>query len=694
MGGTQGLSDDEAKAKGPEFLFDELRQRVAAGQAAFDFRLPLAQPGDRLDSAVTPLPDDRRKATLGRLTIKQVAADRDGQGDHAHLGEPVGWANKFHGLFLVEGCVDAGLQPRHPRKPPPNGQMRGPRAAGCRRPSLPAGRATHIRFQERRVSAAAPALECRRPPPRRSARPPETTPMKLTRMPARLAALSAIPLALSLMAGVAHGSSHREAPFITTAPKVDATDFYMFRSYEEGRSEYVTLLANYLPLQDAYGGPNYFAMDPNALYEIHVDNNGDAKEDITFQFRFRNRLAGNGAGAALSIGGKMVNIPLIQAGQVANPRDASLQLNESFSVSVVRGDRRKGAAQGVTQAGNGGAVFDKPVDNIGTKTIPNYAEYAGKHVYTVNIPGCAQPGRVFVGQRQDPFAVNLGTIFDLVNAPVGVITDPAHIGAAPNTIGNKNVTTLALEVHRSCLKAGEAGDDVIGGWTTASLRQARVLDGSPPSGHQTTERAGGAWVQVSRLGMPLVNEVVIGLKDKDKFNASKPMGDAQFIDYVTNPTLPALLEVALGLPGIAPSNFPRTDLVTTFLTGIKGVNQPRMVTPSEMLRLNTAIAPVPFAQQNRLGVVGNLLAGGIDNAGFPNGRRPKDDVVDIALVAVMGGLCMANGTTDALGFGAACNPSAVPLKETAFKLHDAVDQAVAPLLPAFPYLNTPLPGAR
>ena len=194
--------------------------------------------------------------------------------------------------------------------------------------------------------------------------------------------------------------------------------------------------------------------------------------------------------------------------------------------------------------------------------------------------------------------------------------------------------------------------------------------------------------------MPLVNEVVIGLKDKDKFNASKPAGDAQFADYVTHPTLPALLEVALGAPGIAPKNFPRTDLVTTFLTGIKGVNQPTSVTPSEMLRLNTAIPPVAFAQQNRLGIVGNILAGGSDNAGFPNGRRPKDDVVDISLVAVMGGLCMANGANDALGFGAACNPSAVPLGATAFKLHDAVDQAVVPLLAGFPYLNTPIPGSR
>jgi hypothetical protein len=512
-----------------------------------------------------------------------------------------------------------------------------------------------------------------------------------SRLSASTVAIASAMTAALLLAAPAQASSHREAPFITTAPKVDASDFYMFRSYEQGRSDYVTMIANYLPLQDAYGGPNYFALDPNALYEIHVDNNGDAHEDLTFQFRFANKLANNGAGVSLNIGGKMVGIPLVQAGAVSNVADANLQLGESYTLSVVRGDRRSGTAQAVTNVANGRTVFDKPVDNIGVKTIADYAGYAARHVYSVNVPGCAMPARLFVGQRQDPFAVNLGTIFDLVNAPVSVITDPTLINAAPNTLAEKNVTTLAIEMHKSCLTSG---DDVIGGWTTASLRQARLLNPTPPSGHQSTEKPGGAWVQVSRLGMPLVNEVVIGLKDKDKFNAAQPSGDGQFIDYVTNPTLPALLEIALNLPGTAPTNFPRNDLVTTFLTGIAGVNQPRNVVASEMLRLNTAIAPVAFAQQNRLGIVGNILAGGSDNAGYPNGRRPKDDVVDISLVAVMGGLCVANGDGNTLGFGTACKPSAVPLGATAFKLHDAVDQAVVPLLPGFPYLNTPLPGSH
>jgi hypothetical protein len=513
----------------------------------------------------------------------------------------------------------------------------------------------------------------------------------------KLPALRALPMAVALLAAgaamiTAQASSHREGPFITTVPKVDATDFYMFKSYESGRADYVTVIANYLPLQDPYGGPNYFSLDPNALYEIHIDNNGDAKEDLTFQFRVKNTLKGT----TLTIGNQQVAIPLIQSGQVTAPNAAALNVNETFTVDVMRGDRRSGTRGSVTNAAGGSATFDKPVDNIGTKTLPNYPAYADQHIYNVNVPGCSMPARLFVGQRKDPFAVNLGTIFDLVNTPVSVITDPALKNAAPNTIGNKNVTTLAMELHQSCLTAGS--ETVIGGWTTASLRQGSLINPNPAKGHQTNAIAGGAWAQVSRLGQPLVNEVVIGLPDKDRFNASRPANDAgNFLTYVTNPTLPALLEIALGLPGIAPTNLPRNDLVTVFLTGITGVNKPANVVGSEMLRLNTAIPAVPLASQNRLGIVGNILAGGTDNAGFPNGRRPKDDVVDIALVAVMGGLCIANGDNNALGFGADCKPSAVPLGNTVFNLHDAVDQAAAANAPqrvTFPYLSHPLPGAQ
>ncbi len=482
---------------------------------------------------------------------------------------------------------------------------------------------------------------------------------------------AALALAASLAAAGVQASSHREAPFISTMPKVDATDFYLFRSYEPGRGDFVTLIANYQPLQDAYGGPNYFPMDPDALYEIHVDNNGDAVEDISFQFRFDNTLQD----IALSIGDRQVSIPLIQAGALAGVNPAALNLRETYTIDVVQGDRRAGSRQRMTPSG-GGERFDKPVDNIGDKTFGGsgqYASYAMQHVHEAMMPDCATPARIFVGQRKDPFAVNLGRIFDLVNL------DP--LGApdgSPSTIDDKNVTALALEIPIACLRGA---DPVIGAWTTASLRQGRLLDGQPGPGHKASDRNGGAWVQVSRLGMPLVNEVVIGLRDKDAFNAGQPMNDGRFADYVTHPTLPALLEILFSVP--APTNLPRTDLVAAFLTGLEGINQPANVVASEMLRLNTATPVTDSAGQSGLGVLGG------DAAGFPNGRRPGDDVVDIALRVVMGALCTATGDSDALHVG--CAPADAPVGGAA--LTDGVLQQASQFDAGFPYLTTPIAGA-
>ena len=562
----------------------------------------------------------------------------------------------------------------------------------------------------------------------------KTTPMPSTRL---LPIIGALAAAYGLSATLpAFASSHREAPSITTTPKVDATDFYMFNSYESGRGAFVSLMANYVPLQDPYGGPNYFSLDPNALYEIHIDNNGNGVEDITFQFRFKNTLKGTAAspGIQIPVGTASVAIPLIQAGAVAEPNSPNLNVNETFTVDIVRGDRRKGTKASITNANGGSATFAKPVDNIGAKTIANYTAYANQHIYSVVIPGCTSPGKLFVGQRKDPFAVNLGTIFDLVNATAAVLTNPSLINAGHDDLADKNVTTLALEVPKDCLTAKPSSDStydpVIGGWTTASLRQGSLLNPVPRRGHGTTAVTGGAWTQVSRLGNPLVNEVVIGLPDKDRFNGSKPKDDLQFATYVTNPTLPALLSIVLGTP-VAPTNFPRTDLLNVFLTGLGGVNKPSSttVTPAEMLRLNTAIPAVPLNQQNRLGVAGSLLAVGgaanlgnaVDLAGFPNGRRPGDDVVDISLIAVAGALCVANsngvianlqGTDNANVLGlnsftipgstptvltSPCNVANVPLGAASTQLHDAVDQAVDTpnyvRTSTFPYFAKPIPGA-
>src|SRR6185312_3225299 len=179
----------------------------------------------------------------------------------------------------------------------------------------------------------------------------------------------------------ARASSHREAPFIATMPQVDATDFYMFRSYEPGRDAYVTFVADYLPLQDTYGGPNYFKLDPNALYEIHVVNDGGAVENITFQFKFQNTLDDN----QLTIGTKKISIPLVQngSGDVATPGSPALNTHETFTLSVIHGPRRQGTPMPVANLNTGGTTFAKPVDYIGDKTISNYIAYANKHIWDI-----------------------------------------------------------------------------------------------------------------------------------------------------------------------------------------------------------------------------------------------------------------------------------------------------------------------
>lgn len=458
-------------------------------------------------------------------------------------------------------------------------------------------------------------------------------------------------LTLLGLASTASASSHREAPFVTHNPKVDGTDVYAFRSYEPGREGFVTLLANYQPLQDAYGGPNYFTMDPNALYEIHVDNNGDAREDLTFQFRFRNILKG----FITKVGGESVAVPLRNLGPIGPRAEDTVNLNETeeYNLTLVRGDRRTGDSRNI-------GTFRKPFDNVGGKSFPTpYSDYADRHISEMEIPGCEGRGRVFVGQRQEGFFLNLGEIFDLLNFnPVG----PTN--SEPNTIVSKNITTLALEIPIGCLTTG--GDPVIGVWSSASLRQARVLN--PSADFEDPERVGGAWTQVSRLGMPLVNELVIGLPDKNRFNGSHPTDDGQFLKYVTNPTLPAIIQALFNVG--APTAFPREDLIQVFLTGVAGLNQPAAVTPGEMIRLNTSIDPKPIGQQSTLGVLGG------DTAGFPNGRRVGDDSVDITLRAAMGVLLPGNVAPGGQ-----------------LPINDGTPIASTDFLGRFPYLNPPVAGS-
>jgi len=477
---------------------------------------------------------------------------------------------------------------------------------------------------------------------------------------------------LALISAQAFASSHREAPYLAMQPSVDGTDLYMFRSYETGRQGYVTVLADYIPFQDPQGGPNFYQFNPNALYEFHFDNNGDAKEDISFQFSFKSTSKGQ----TLQSGGKNTGIPLINSGEISGVNPATLNVRETFSVNVVRGDSTTGARAPLTRITTGASVFDKPVDNIGDKTFEStsgYATYAALHIYDVAIPGCGA-GRVFVGQRKEPFFIAVGKIFDRINLnPLG-----SEVNGNKNDLENKNISTIAMEIPISCLAT--QSDPVVGAWTTASLRQGQTLNPTPARGINGAVVAGGPWVQVSRVGMPLVNEVVIGLDDKDRFNAAKPSTDTYFANYVTNPSLPTYIQ-KLFPSAQAPTNFPRTDLVAAFLTGISGLNQPVNVTPSEMLRLNTSIAP-NYGAQNPLGVAGG------DKAGFPNGRRPGDDVVDLSLRVAMGALCVLTGNADVLKVG--CHPGDAPAGGLPFT--DGVRKTSTDFQRVFPYLDTPLPG--
>ena len=516
-----------------------------------------------------------------------------------------------------------------------------------------------------------------------------------------------------LLGGDALASSHREAPFVSKYPQSDGTDFYLFKSYEPGREDYVTMIANYIPVQAAYGGPNYFPLDSQALYEIHVDNNGDSREDLTFQFRFKDAFPAGGP-IRLNVDGEEISSVLRNIGVLSADDQTGLNHLESYTVSVVQGDRRRGTRNTATNIATGAAEFAKPFDYAGTKTFGgpgNYTTYANSFIHDINIPGCSLPGRVFVGQRNEAFKLSLGEVFDLVNFvpvegdsapgagdgggfPNGVTQDPER-----NILARNNVTSIALEIHQDCLTQGD--EPVVGAWTTSSLRQLNILNPRPT--FLKPEVSGGRWTQVSRLSAPLVNELVIGFESKDRFNSSEPKDDGQFLKFVTNPGLPLILDVLFRTPvnetltmldpefepfaNIAPTNFPRNDLVTAFLTGFPGLNQPASVVPGEMLRLNTAIAPTPRAAQHPLGVAAG------DLAGFPNGRRPGDDSVDIALRVVMGALCHDlplgdDGAGVNLGL---CSPADAVVGNVAFT--DGAPLDATELNNSFPYLLTPYPGS-
>ena len=445
--------------------------------------------------------------------------------------------------------------------------------------------------------------------------------------------IAAAVAAAVLGVGTLQASSHREAPLISADPLADNTDLYAFVSPTNPNN--VVLIANFIPFEAPYGGPNFFKFDDNVLYEIMVDNNGDAVEDVTYQFRFQTDV-------------RNPNTFLYNTGTITSLDSTAWNVRQSYSVTRVDGPRRKGKGTVL------GDDLPTPPVNIGLRSTPNYETLASAAVKT--LPGDI---KVFAGQRDDPFFVDLN-VFDLLAVPP---VDTSNEDA----LAELNVHSIAIEVPIASLtanhqKPASAGDPnaVIGVWSTASRPSVTVRGNG-------TEKGNDHFVQVSRLGQPLVNEVVIPRGTKDTFNSLEPTQDSAALNFVLDPEVPKLLSA---LFGIQSPPAPRLDLVTIFLKGIPNLNQPANVTPSEMLRLNTAIAPV--ANPNPFGVLGG------DVQGFPNGRRLTDDVVDIALRA------MAGATPLTPNFNMGINA----------QLGDGVGANDKPFLTVFPYLATPHAGNK
>lgn len=426
-------------------------------------------------------------------------------------------------------------------------------------------------------------------------------------------------------------SSHREAPLITEDPVADNTDVYAFRSPD--RPDTVTLIANWIPFEEPAGGPNFYNFGDDVLYQIHVDNNADAEPDITYEWRFTTKI-------------QNPNTFLYNTGPITSIDDPDFNYRQFYDVSVVRGGVR-------TVLGSQLAV---PPNNIGPRSTPTYEAVAAEGVHTLGAI------KTFAGQRDDPFYVDLGSAFDLLGLRPFNTAHKIPLPTAPGVDGlaGFNTHTIAIQVPISELTT--AGQPIIGVYSQTKRQQTRVLAATGPG---SAPRNFGSFVNVSRLGMPLVNEVVIPLGQKDRFNASEPRDDIQFLPFVQNPE-PARLIGALYPVDVPPA--PRDDLVAIFLTGLPGLNKPANVKPSEMIRLNTSI-PVT-ASPDALGV----LAG--DNQGFPNGRRLVDDVVDIELRA------LAGATPFTPPFNRVPNNS----------LGDGVNANDRPFLSVFPYVATPHQG--
>ena len=445
-----------------------------------------------------------------------------------------------------------------------------------------------------------------------------------------LAVLGMGGLVASAPGGMVSASSHREAPASSQDPVADLTDLYAFNSPDDPNS--VTLIMNAIPFQEPDGGPNFYRFGDDVQYQFNIDSNGDAVSDLEYQFRFSTVVANS-------------DTFLYNTNQVTSNDDPDLNVKQVYSVTEVRrtgffNTRSRVLANNVPV----------PPANVGVRSTPDYEANLGSG----GVQQLPKGIRTFAGPRDDPFFADLGSIFDLAGLrplnPAHLVPLPAEQGR--DGLAGKNVHSIAIQIPKSRLVKG--GDPVIGVWATTYRQQFTVR------GFEGGSQSGGFWIQTSRLGHPLVNEVIVPLGAKDRFNSSFPFFDNQFAPKVLNPELAGLIPVLY--PGVTvPGNVDaglglggREDLATIFLTGIPGVNKPKNVRPAEMLRLNTTSAV----------------------SAFPNGRWLADDVVDVELRAIAG------ATPFTPEFDRAPNNL----------LGDGVDANDKAFTSAFPYLAEPFSG--
>lgn len=466
-------------------------------------------------------------------------------------------------------------------------------------------------------------------------------------------------MAYSMALPGAFGASHREAPITALDRAADITDYFAFVSYDDPSK--VTFILNVDPLLDPANGPNYFPFDPDILYAIRIDNNYDAVEDITFEFRFQTEIRAPGvftgfvgAGAGISAppnapgGAKgLVIPPAITA--LDGTGSEGLSLRQTYTVSMVEGTG-EGATR--TNLGEGKMLFAVP-SNVGPRTMPDYPSLAKKGIFSLG-----NGVRVFAGTADDPFYIDLGAVFDSLNlrnqafftgvpgalSQIQDLTDWSNF--APDTVAGYNVNTIAIEVPISMIASNSSA--TIGSWGTTSRPQMTIRRSPDPA---TSE---GDFRQVQRMGNPLINEVIIGTGNKDAWSISEPKDDAEYAPFALDPLLARVLNAVYGF---AVPNPPRTDLLplVTYAPPIAAAGTPAGPV-ADLLRLNLGVPPTPAASRKRLG----LLAG--DAAGFPNGRRVSDDVTDISLRAVAG--ILAGGSFGKVRLGDGVNMNDVPYQET------------------------------